>query len=753
MDERFGVREVVRSLSQEPARTWPHGVIHHGVRFTLLVGIAFVVHLLFPVAPVPDFPVLEKGMVAEADIIAEVGFPLLKSEAELARERADAAAGVAPIFEYVPAAIDTMNARVGEFLALVDTTLAQAPDPASGRAELRRLLQAHGLPADPPTLEILAAQRSRAMLERALASAIRAELPVGIAATADAEEYSTTQLRLRRDDRETLLGRDSLLTAPDFYERAARHLSPSGAAELAELQRLILIRFFEPSIRLDRDATEAARERARRAVPVTKGEVLKGEKIVGAHEQIREAELERIQAYRQQLTELGQFEEGASRAGRSIGAFLFNAAILLVVGAQLYYYRRDLYRDLRHLLVIASLIVSLAAAAAVVIGGEWPTELIPIAFPALVVAALWDGRMAVSLVLALAVLLNGQAPFGGLSVLFTLVMGGSAAGLGARVIQRRSKTWFFIALIAAAYIAAAIILGLLRSREAAEIVSSMLWGTVNAVVSVLIAIGFLPLFESLTKITTRQTLLELSDMNHPLLQRMQREAPGTFAHSLNVANLSEAAARAIHADALLTRVGVYYHDIGKILKPQYYIENQPPGRNPHDKLKPATSAAIVRGHVVEGLRMAEEAKLPERIRDFIAEHHGTQTISFFYERARELDPEAELNERDFSYPGPRPRSKETAIVMLADSVESAARVLQDPTRERIAALVDRIVEAKIQADQLDDAPLTLRDLHIVKEQFVTGLAGIYHQRIDYPTMRDEPAEAETAAAGEPVGSH
>ncbi|HLS33311.1 MAG TPA: HDIG domain-containing protein, partial [Brevibacterium sp.] len=323
---------------------------------------------------------------------------------------------------------------------------------------------------------------------------------------------------------------------------------------------------------------------------------------------------------------------------------------------------------------------------------------------------------------------------------------------GARVVQRRSKTWLFIALIAVAYIAAALTLGLLRSREATELVSSMLWGTVSAVASVLIAIGFLPLFESFTRITTNQTLLELSDMNHPLLQRMQREATGTFSHSLNVANLAESAARAIDADALLTRVGVYYHDIGKMVKPQYYIENQPPGRNPHDKLKPATSAAIVRGHVTEGLRLADDAKLPGRIKDFIAEHHGTQTISFFYEKARELDPEAELNERDFSYPGPRPRSKETTIVMLADSIESAARVLQDPTAERIAALVDRIVESKIAHGQLEEAPLTLKELTTVKQQFVAVLAGIYHQRIDYPTMREEPAPAEASAAGTPVGT-
>src|SRR5690606_32033254 len=245
----------------------------------------------------------------------------------------------------------------------------------------------------------------------------RTELPVGIASTVDVEESAAGQLRLRRGDREVLLPRDSLLTAPRFFERSMRHL-PSSAAQLSELHRLVLIRFFEPSITLDHAATEAARERARRAVPTIKGEVLKGEKIVGAHEQIRDAELERLHAYRQQLAELGQLEGGRSNLGRTVGAFAFNLSLLLVLGLVLYYYRRDVYRDLRHLLLVAARSPALVGAAAVVAGSEWPTELIPIAVPALVVAALWDGRMAVSLVLFLAILLSGQAPFGGLSVLF-----------------------------------------------------------------------------------------------------------------------------------------------------------------------------------------------------------------------------------------------------------------------------------------------------------------------------------------------
>jgi len=747
VNERFGVRDAIRTLSGKPDRVWPAGVLHHGSRALLLVLLAFFAQLLFPVAPVPDFPVLEIGMVAEEDVIAQVGFPIYKSDAELARERADAAATVEPIFEFTPAAMDTMLARVRVFFGQIDSVATAGGDETVAGAGVRSVLRSYALPTSDPVVDVLLSARRRAELVRAVERAVQLDLPAGVASARELEENPGSKIRLRRDGRNLLLDRDSVMTTPRFIERAARHLPGGVGAEQAELHRLILIRFFEPSVRLDREATEAARERARRAVPEIKGEVLKGEKIVGAHEPIRAAELERLEAYRDHLARIGGTEEGVASFGRSAGLFIYNLAVLSVFGLLLFYYRPSVYRDFRHVLLIGLLIAAFVGGAALVSANAWPSELIPIAFPALVVAALWDGRMALNLSLILAILLAGQTPFLGVSTLFTLVMGGAAASLGARVARRRSNTWAYIAIIAGAYVVAALALGLLRSRGAPEIVAAAFWGTVNAVASALIAVGFLPLFESFTRITTEQTLLELTDMNHPLLQRLQREAAGTFAHSLNVANLAEVAARAIDANALLTRVGAYFHDIGKMLKPQYYIENQPHGRNPHDKLKPATSASIVRAHVTDGLKMAEEAKLPDSVKAFIAEHHGTQLISFFYEKARELDPTSEPDVRDFSYPGPRPQSRETAIVMLADSVESAARVLPDPTPDRIRALVDRIVESKIAQRQLDEAPLTFGELSRIKEQFVAGLSGIYHQRIDYPTVREEADSSTVPAAG------
>ena len=243
----------------------------------------------------------------------------------------------------------------------------------------------------------------------------------------------------------------------------------------------------------------------------------------------------------------------------------------------------------------------------------------------------------------------------------------------------------------------------------------------------------LPLFEWMTGTTTELTLLELSDPNRPLLRRLATEAPGTYAHSLALANLCEAACNAIGANGLLTRVGCYYHDIGKLKKPQYFVENQMPGVNPHDKLKPEVSAAMIRNHVREGVVLANDYRLPAAVASFITEHHGTMEITYFLDRARNRDGVEEINEEEFRYPGPRPRSVETAVVMMGDGVEAAVRVLEEPTREKISDAIRHLIRQRIDAGQFDQAPITMAQLTRIQEEFVRVFEGVHHNRIDYPT--------------------
>ena len=724
--------DVVRALHRRPEHVWPDAVIHHGFRVALLLALVLLLHSLFPVQPVADFPTYEKGDVPQQDLLAETRFTIPRSDAELAQQRDEAAAAVAPVFVYDPAAADTMLARVDRFVAHLDSAAADANTDAERRERVRVLLNSYGFPVNDDALDLLVSAPNRALLQQSLRRTIQRELPAGIVSSSDFEDSPAPQWRLLREGTERLLSRDSVHTQSRLYTRASDYLPASSPPGLTDFQRLALILFFEGSIKLDRARTEAAREQARQAVPLVKAEVLRGERVVAAHEPIRDAQIERLNAYRRHLAEMGAFGDGTTRRAPAIGMFLLNLMVLSIFGFLLLFYRPAVYRNVRQVSLLAVLVALLVGAGAIIARTGAPVELVPIAFPALVVAVLWDGRMALNMVLVLAALLSLQTPFTALGARLLMLVGGSAAALSVRVMRRRAQGLFLGTVIALVYAVACIALGLLRSREAADVMTCVLWGAANGVASALIAMGFLPLFEAVTKITTDQTLLELADLNRPLLKRLSLEASGTYAHSISVANLAEAAARAIDANALLVRVGAYYHDVGKLATPQYFVENQARGRNPHEQIDPRKSAALVRAHVLEGVRFAEQAKLPETIRAFIPEHHGTQTIGFFYDQARQANPEAELDPADFAYLGPKPQSKETAILMLADSVESAAKVLQEPTPERIRSLVDRIVDSKMTQGQLDEAPLTLHDIARIKEQFVAVLNGMYHHRIDYP---------------------
>ena len=232
------------------------------------------------------------------------------------------------------------------------------------------------------------------------------------------------------------------------------------------------------------------------------------------------------------------------------------------------------------------------------------------------------------------------------------------------------------------------------------------------------------------RLTSDITLLELSDLNRPLLRRLQLEAPGTYYHSMVVGSLAEAAAEAIGANSLLARVQAYYHDIGKLAKPKYFIENIPAStRSSHDSLTASMSALIIKSHVSEGLDIARKARLPRAVQNAIPEHHGTMVMVSFHDKAIETDPGA--RREDYSYPGPRPRSKETAILMLADGVEGASRVLVEPTPSRIKGLVARIIEDRVSSGQLDDTNVTIQDLARIRDAFIPVLTGIFHVRTPY----------------------
>jgi len=255
----------------------------------------------------------------------------------------------------------------------------------------------------------------------------------------------------------------------------------------------------------------------------------------------------------------------------------------------------------------------------------------------------------------------------------------------------------------------------------------------NAILAPTAVFLLIGIFEKLFDVTTDITLLELSDLNHPLLKRLSVEAPGTFHHSIIVGNLAEEAAKEIGANSLLARVGCYYHDIGKMTLSEYFVENQSDGVSKHDTLTPNMSSLILAKHVRAGMDLADDAKLPLAVKKFIPEHHGTSIMSYFYHKAQEVKDPKDLNEDDFRYPGPKPQSKETAIAMLSDAVEAASRTLPNPNLQRISALVENLIEKRFQEGELDECDITLRELNKIKGAFIRVLMGIHHVRIEYPS--------------------
>jgi hypothetical protein len=588
---------------------------------------------------------------------------------------------------------------------------------------------AQGLSLTPAESEYLASDGRRRAMEDAVRRVYARWLSEGIVSGSTVDELRGDVI-VRRQGQEHSEMVDSLLSFGALLSRA-RALEPDPNSSVANgLYLKLLSAFFHPTLALDQAATEQLRQDLRASVDVNRYVVRAGEKIVGAHEVVGRPEFEKMKALHDAMQ---THTRGQRAVGRIAGSISYNALVLAIFGIAIVLFRPQLYSAFRSLALFASVFLLVLIVAAV--AAKWQPvhpELVPVALAAIICSVLFDPRISMIAAMILAVLVGGQGVYRGTNALFINLVGGAAAALSVRVILRREQSYQYVITIGIAYLFAALALGLTLGWGSTQIATSAGLGVGNAVVSVVFAMFLVPLAERFTRITTHLTLIEYSDLNRPLLRRLSLEAPGTYAHTIAMANLVEAAATAIGANGLLARVGTYYHDIGKLTKPQYFVENQARGRNPHDMLTPDTSASIIRDHVRAGIALASEYHVPPAIAAFIPEHHGTAPIAYFLEKARDCDGALPPNAADFIYPGPIPQSAETAVCMLADGVEAAVRVLAEPIPARIREVIEHIVRQRMDQGQLRDAPLTLRQLEIVKEQFTRVLVGMYHSRIDYP---------------------
>ncbi len=358
---------------------------------------------------------------------------------------------------------------------------------------------------------------------------------------------------------------------------------------------------------------------------------------------------------------------------------------------------------------------------------------LPVAAGSMLVSLLLDFHLALGFSFIISILLSLSVPFRDepfIPVYYFL--GSIVAALGVLQCKKRTAILRAGALTGLMNLIAIIGIDLYKSDLFVQGRYDLAAGFFGALVVAVLVSALLPFFESVFDVATDIKLLELIDPNQPLLKQLIYKSPGTYHHSILIGNLAEAAAEAIGENPLLARVGAYYHDIGKIRKPEYFIENQRAAENKHDRLMPSMSSLIIASHVKDGVEIAQEHKLPSAVIDIIQQHHGTSLITYFYQKAKELQPFAKVSEEDYRYPGPRPRTKVAAIVMLSDAVEASSRTLDDPTPQRIQALTNSVITRIFLDDQLSKCDLTLKDLREIAKSFNLILTGIFHHRIDYP---------------------
>lgn len=437
------------------------------------------------------------------------------------------------------------------------------------------------------------------------------------------------------------------------------------------------------------------------------------------------------------LTELGLLGDGVSK--NYIYTYIITAFYVVFVFVLQYVYLKKEKKDIfnNNKLILLTLLLNLFTLATTRVFEIASLFLIPIACSPILMSVFLDSKVSIIINLLNLLLVSVIVGFNPQIILIGIISIIIVAALLKKVNQRNDilYTTMYLSISVAVVVLSS---GILLSNNINKILIDMTLSVLGALTSGILAIGLLPFLEYTFSLVTNMKLLELSNPNSPLLKRLLMEAPGTYHHSIMVANLAEVAAEEIGANTMLTRVGAYYHDAGKIKRPFFFGENQLGGVNPHNKISPSLSASIIISHVKDGLELAKEYDIPSAVSDMMIQHHGTTLVKYFYYTLKNSSDNPEsVKEEGFTYPGPKPQSREAAIIMMADSVEAAVRSIQEPTVEKIENMVNNIIKDKLDSGQLSECELTFRDLETIKVCFLKVLKGIYHSRIEYPKEKDK----------------
>jgi hypothetical protein len=739
---------------------------HKFWRYTpqMLMGIAIVAlaTLMFPHQQTYQFANLkERDVYVGDEVIAPFTFLINKSDEEYNNDKKAAAEKVPWVFVRVDSLHSNAIARFEDFLRSVDAIRASiSPDSIKVR-RLRELLNSNFIILEQENLPLLVADSNPDANNRRAKSQPRSNDQKFAALNYQTfkanlkrilvDIYSIGILNRRAETLPEYAARISVVSSDqemiddikNFYridnverivlDEKLRQTYPDIETAV-KIGYAIVTSFLVPNLIYDRAETEKRIGEVVASVPLAKGTVLAKERIVDKHERISKETLEKLNSLAQARAERELEEGGIKVVLPYVGRILVLSLALSFTAIFLVISRWRSFRNVKKMLMLTIIFMLILGFTFLInqIGFSDYKYLIPIAIASMLLTIFFDTRVAfistVSLSLIISALRGNE-----FDIFLISLFVGTISILSVHKIYTRAWMLKGIVLIAGAYLFAITTVEFLRNPEFFNWMD-LIYGALNGILSPILAYGLMIIFEYAFHVTTDSTLLELLDLNKPVMRQLAISAPGTYHHSVMVGILSEAAAESIGANALLAKVGSYYHDIGKMEMPEYFVENQKGGKNPHEKLAPSMSCLILINHVKRGLEMAEDYDIPQEIRDFIAEHHGTNIIAFFYNKALENNDGTEINESDFRYPGPKPKSKETGIVMFADAVEAISRTLKDPTVSRIRSLVSSLIQERVTDGELDECPLTVRDLKVIQESFVNNLTGIFHGRIEYPNQ-------------------
>ncbi len=683
------------------------------------------------------------GQVPHRDVTSRITFSRVDEEAT-ARARQRAAGRVVAIYNNDPGELLKLKARVINEL----NQLAGAESLATANRELWAAFSPQLAEGTPEPTEAEREQQftrfKESMAEESAIEKLTAAIDIAFAdlernglleKLPDEGEFSSESIEIRKDGEEafaTEVKVTDVLLATVTEQLRVKLEQQMPSLELATRVFARLRTSLPPTLTRDEQATRKAQEVLVAAVETQYQDIARGAVLAPAELPIDKVTFALLTEEQQAVLAERSFHDKVMRSTALLGMYL---ALYILCGTYISRHEPKIIDDLSRFATLLGFVAVTVGMMLMTFANNWQAEVIPLLIFAMTVTIAYQQPLA--LLLSASVTLMAVIGLG-LDFADAVILMATSAGAILVLDNVRTRSKLLMVGIVAAVVVFFTTLGVgtLMGDPFAATLQSALRYSLWAVIAGFIMTGILPAVEKLFNVQTDLSLLELGDPAHQLLQELVRRAPGTYNHSINVASLAESAAESIGARGLLVRVGAYFHDIGKMLKPGYFIENQGTGGNRHDTLVPAMSTLVIIAHVKDGADLARQHRLPEAIIDFIQQHHGTTLVEYFYRQAtdrRQLDPNSrEVDESAFRYPGPKPQTKEAGVLMLADAVESASRVLVEPTPARIESLVEDITRKKLLDGQFDECGLTLEEVRRIGDSLVKSLTAVYHGRVKYP---------------------